>query len=309
MRLGTKLAFSLLAMIIFVLSGYGYFHILSRRDILVRMMKLEVESIGITLRVSLEKLTHFREKEYLKDIIDAVDEYEKTLGVIVYLPEENLLFRSRSLNDEIDTYVDLIKKSIHENRPLEGFEVYKKDPVFSYTLPFKDTTGQIIGGISILQHTSFVEEDIRKAEWDIFITIFILTGAIVGMILFMTRMWIARPISHLMDGINNLSNGNLNTQIDLKRGDEFSALAGTFNKLAISLKTAQEKVIQEAATRLQLERELRQSEKLAIVGQLASGLAHDIGTPLNIISGRAELIKRRLEEKEEAQEDLNIVVQ
>ncbi|MEI9479943.1 MAG: ATP-binding protein, partial [Deltaproteobacteria bacterium] len=156
---------------------------------------------------------------------------------------------------------------------------------------------------------SFVEDDIRKAEWDIFLTIFILTGATVGMILFVTRRWITLPIAQLMDGIKNLSKGNLDTQIDLKRGDEFSALARTFNQLAINLKTAQEKIIQQAETRLQLERELRQSEKLAIVGQLASGLAHDIGTPLNIISGRAELIKRKLEEKEEAQKDLNIIVQ
>jgi two-component system NtrC family sensor kinase len=309
LKLGTKLALSLLIIIIFVLSGHGYFHILSRRDILVRMMKVEVESIGKTLRVSLEELAHLKEKEYVKDIIDAIDEYEKTLGVIVYLQKENLLFRSRSLDDGIEPYVELIKRSIHEDRSQEGFGVYKKDPVFSYTLPFKNSTGQIMGGISILQHTSFVEDDIRKAEWDIFLTIFILTSATVGMILFVTRRWITLPIAQLMDGIKNLSKGNLNTQIDLKRGDEFSALARTFNRLAINLKTAQEKIIQEAENRLQLERELRQSEKLAIVGQLASGLAHDIGTPLNIISGRAELIKRRLEEKEEAQKDLNIIVQ
>jgi two-component system NtrC family sensor kinase len=309
LKLGTKLALSLLIIIIFVLSGHGYFHILSRRDILVRMMKVEVESIGKTLRVSLEELAHLKEKEYVKDIIDAIDEYEKTLGVIVYLQKENLLFRSRSLDDGIEPYVELIKRSIHEDRSQEGFGVYKKDPVFSYTLPFKNSTGQIMGGISILQHTSFVEDDIRKAEWDIFLTIFILTSATVGMILFVTRRWITLPIAQLMDGIKNLSKGNLDTQIDLKRGDEFSALARTFNRLAINLKTAQEKIIQEAENRLQLERELRQSEKLAIVGQLASGLAHDIGTPLNIISGRAELIKRRLEEKEEAQKDLNIIVQ
>jgi two-component system NtrC family sensor kinase len=307
LKLGTKLALSLLIIIIFVLSGHGYFHILSRRDILVRMMKVEVESIGKTLRVSLEELAHLKEKEYVKDIIDAIDEYEKTLGVIVYLQKENLLFRSRSLDDGIEPYVELIKRSIHEDRSQEGFGVYKKDPVFSYTLPFKNSTGQIMGGISILQHTSFVEDDIRKAEWDIFLTIF--TSATVGMILFVTRRWITLPIAQLMDGIKNLSKGNLDTQIDLKRGDEFSALARTFNRLAINLKTAQEKIIQEAENRLQLERELRQSEKLAIVGQLASGLAHDIGTPLNIISGRAELIKRRLEEKEEAQKDLNIIVQ
>lgn len=309
MRLGTKLALSLVLIIIFVLSGHGYFHILSRRDILVRMMKVEVEGIGKTLKVSLEELSHLKEEEFVKDVIDAIDEYEKTLGVIVYFQRENLLFRSRSMNDGIDPYVELIKRSIREDCPLEGFGVYKKDPVFSYTLPFKNRSGQIMGGISILQHTSFVEDDIRKAEWDIFLTIFILTGATVGMILLVTRRWIARPIAQLMEGIQNLSRGNLDTQINLKRRDEFSALAETFNRLAIDLKTAQEKNIREAEARLQLERELRQSEKLATVGQLASGLAHDIGTPLGIISGRAELIKRRLEEKEEAQKDLSVILQ
>jgi two-component system NtrC family sensor kinase len=106
-----------------------------------------------------------------------------------------------------------------------------------------------------------------------------------------------------------LSRGNLSTHINLKRRDEFFALAQTFNQLAVNLKTAQEKIIQDAESRLELERDLRQSEKLATVGQLASGLAHDIGTPLNIISGRAELIKRRLAENEENQKDLNVIVQ
>ncbi len=316
LRLGTKLALSLLIIIIFVLSGHGYFQIISRRTILVRMMKVEVEAIGKTLQVSLEKLTPFRDKEhaqdridYLKAVIDAVDEYEKTLGVVVYLQGEDLLFRSSSLNEGIDSYIELIRRSIHEDRPQEGFAVYKKDPVFTYTLPFRDSTGRILGGISILQHTSFVEEDIRKAEWNIFITIFVLTAATVGIILLVTRRWITSPISQLMDGIRNLSRGNLNTHINLKRRDEFSALAQTFNQLAVNLKTAQEKIIQETESRLDLERDLRQSEKLATVGQLASGLAHDIGTPLNIISGRAELIKRRLDQNEENQKDLNIIVQ
>lgn len=309
MRLGTKLALFLLVIIILVLTGHGYFNILSRRDILVRMMKVEVESIGKTLRISLEELAHFKEKGHVKNIIDAIDEYEKTLGVIVYFKEEDLLFRSRSLDNGIEPYIELIKKSIHEDSSQEGFGMYKEEPVFSYTLPFKNRTGQIIGGISILQHTSFAEDDIHKAEWEIFLTMFILTGATVGMILFVTRRWISVPIAQLMDGIKNLSKGNLNTQIELVRGKEFSTLAQTFNQMTINLKAAREEIIREAEARLHLERELRQSEKLAVVGQLASELAHDIGTPLNIISGRIELIKERLEKKEEAQKDLDVVVQ
>jgi len=77
----------------------------------------------------------------------------------------------------------------------------------------------------------------------------------------------------------------------------------------VDLKKAQEHIIEGAETKLELERSLRQSEKLATVGQLASGLAHEIGTPLNIIGGRAELIKRKLEDKEGAQKNLDIIVQ
>ena len=199
------------------------------------------------------------------------------------IQRENLIFRSRSLEEGIEPYLELIKRSIREDRPQEEFGVYKKVPVFSYTFPFKDRQGKNIGGISILQHTSFMEEEIRKAKWNIFITIFFLIGGTVALILFGTRKWITHPISQLMDGIKNLSKGNLDHRIDLKRGDELSELAQAFNQMAVDLKKAQERMIQEAETRLELERSLRQSEKLATVGQLASGLAHEIGTPLNII--------------------------
>jgi signal transduction histidine kinase len=58
---------------------------------------------------------------------------------------------------------------------------------------------------------------------------------------------------------------------------------------------------------LELERSLRQSEKLATIGQLASELAHEIGTPLNIIGGRAELTLRRIEDPETIRKNLDII--
>lgn len=48
---------------------------------------------------------------------------------------------------------------------------------------------------------------------------------------------------------------------------------------------------------------------MAIIGQLASGLAHEIGTPLDIISGRAELIQRRLDDKEAISKGLAAILQ
>jgi signal transduction histidine kinase len=309
LRLGTRLAIFLSLVIIAVLSGYGYFHILSRRDILIRKMKVEVRSIGETLRVSLEKISLPREMEDVQDVIDAVEESEKTLGVIVYHQGKDMVFQSHSIGEGVEPYLRVIKRSIQEGWPQEEFTVYKKYPVFSYTFPLKDKKGKNIGGVSILQHTSDMEEDVRKAKWGIFINILLLIGGTVTLVLFVTQRWIVLPISQLMDGIKNMAKGNLSTRIDLRRKDELFDLAQAFNQMAADLKEAQGRIIRDAEGRLELERSLRRSEKLATIGQLSSGLAHEIGTPLNIISGRAELLKKRFEDKNEVQKNLDIIVQ
>ena len=149
---------------------------------------------------------------------------------------------------------------------------------------------------------------LAKAKWSIFITIVMLIGGTVALVLWGTRKWVTQPISKLMDGIKSLAKGNLDHQIDLRRGDELSELAQAFNQMAVDLKEAQERIVRAAETKLELERSLRQSEKLATIGQLASGLAHEIGTPLNIIYGRTELIQRKLEDKEELQKNLDIIL-
>lgn len=308
MRLGTKLTLYLSLMIVLVLSGYGYFHTLSRRNILMRKMKIEVRSIGQTLKVSLEKISLPRGMEFVQDLIDAIEENEKILGVIVFHRTKGLLFKSQSLEEEIEPYLSLIHKTMEENLPQEAFNFYKKIPVFSYTFPLKDRKGEPIGGVSILQNTSFVEREIRKAERDIFITIFILLSGTVVFILLGMRKWISHPISRLMEATRELARGNLDLQMDWKRKDELSQLGQAFNQMAIELKEAQQRIVKEAEKKLELERTLRQSERLATVGQLASGLAHEMGTPLNIISGRIELTKKRTHDKE-VQKNLEIIAQ
>ena len=308
MKLGTKLTIYLSLIIIFTLSAYGYLDILSRRNILIRKMKVEVRSICRTLEVSLKEISLLRGKEHVKDLINAVEEYERVLGVIVYYPKEDLVFQSRSLKDGIDPYLELIKRAIREDHPQEGFGTYKKVPVFSYNFPLKDRKGRNIGGVSILQNTSFMEAEIRKAKWTIFITIFVLIGGTMTIVLLLMRRRITLPISQLVDGIKQMAKGRLNARIDLKGRDELSELAQAFNQMAFELKEAQEKMIQAAEAKLKLETNLRQSEKLATIGQLASGLAHEIGTPLNIISGRVQLAKRKLEDKEETQKNLDIIL-
>lgn len=294
-------------MIVVVLAGYGYFHIVSRRDILIRKMKAEVRSTGRTLKVALEKIALPREMEYVQDLIDAVEEDEKTLGVIVYHQPKDLVFRSRSLRPEILPYVEEIKRAIREDVPLEAFGFYEGESVFTYTFPLKDKKKKNMGGVSILQRTSFMEDDIQKAGWNIFVSILLLILGTVAFIHLGTKRWLSQPISEFVVAIRKLAKGDFTSHIDLKRKDEISEMAQEFNQMAMDLRKAREEIIEEGERRLELERALRQSDKLAAIGQLASELAHEIGTPLNIIAGRAELTRRKVNEKE-LKKNLDVVI-
>jgi signal transduction histidine kinase len=130
----------------------------------------------------------------------------------------------------------------------------------------------------------------------------------VTFILLGTRKWFTQPISQLIEATKELAKGNLHLQMEWKRRDELSELGQAFNQMALELSEAHKKIIQEADRRLELERTLRHSEKLATVGQLASGLAHEIGTPLNIITGRIELTRKRIKDAE-VQKNLEVVTE
>jgi two-component system NtrC family sensor kinase len=78
--------------------------------------------------------------------------------------------------------------------------------------------------------------------------------------------------------------------VKIRRRDEFGELARSLNSMCDQLATAQERVERETSARLEAMDQLRHADRLRTVGRLAAGIAHEIGTPLNVVSGRAEMI-------------------
>jgi PAS domain S-box-containing protein len=68
-------------------------------------------------------------------------------------------------------------------------------------------------------------------------------------------------------------------------------------------------IFKDITERKRLEREMQRTDRMALVGQLASGLAHEIGTPLNIIAGNAELLRMDLHEHGMATAEVDAIIQ
>jgi signal transduction histidine kinase len=137
-----------------------------------------------------------------------------------------------------------------------------------------------------------MEREFRRALREKVLSRLAVLALFVLSVITLTRWSIARPIRALIAGAQAVGRGDLTLRIQLRRRDEIGLLAEEFNRMATNLQMANDELIRQAEERLRLEQEVQQAQKLAAVGMLAAEVAHEIGTPLNVISGRAEVLER-----------------
>ncbi|QRK10663.1 HAMP domain-containing protein [Archangium violaceum] len=129
---------------------------------------------------------------------------------------------------------------------------------------------------------------------------------------------LARPIARLAEGARELARGNLGHRISLKRRDELGDLAHAFNDMGQALETAHRELLgfneQLAAQVEERTRELKQtqaqlsrSQRLAAMGDLAAGMAHEMNNPLAAILGNVQLMLMDLPEEDPSRRMLNTV--
>jgi signal transduction histidine kinase len=99
---------------------------------------------------------------------------------------------------------------------------------------------------------------------------------------------VGRPLADLRDHARRIGEGDYSVRAGPRRRDEIGELAGEMNVLCERLTEANRRVAEEHAARLAAFEQLRHSDRLATIGQLASGVAHELGTPLSVVSARAQ---------------------
>lgn len=120
----------------------------------------------------------------------------------------------------------------------------------------------------------------------------------------LVRMGVFIAVSSLVSWLN----GTRKRLID-ERGRLLSQIEGFNSQLQQEVKAATEELVQANDALLKTQQHLARSERLAVVGQLAASLAHEVGTPLNAISGHLELLAEETSRSADTNRRIRIIRQ
>ncbi len=292
MSLGNKLTCYLLVGVLLVMGVDLYLSVERTRNNLLVDLRSEVSTLSRTLQIALDTAGGDAPEQYFERLTAGISGFENVLGVAFYNRNGDISSLSASLQNRQLPDVN-VRGVIDSRTPTEGLFTEGKAQRYYRVGPIANSNGEGVAAFLILEDLPLFTSEFRARAYETFLTTLGLMGVLALIVPAMIRRGVTYPLNRFAQQIEVIGQGRFDQRLATTRRDEIGRLAQEFDRMCVRLESAQHRLLVESEEKLRLERALRHSGKLTALGQLASRLAHEIGTPLNVIQGRAEQLLRQ----------------
>ncbi len=341
--IGAKLILVVGFILMLSIGIYAYVNIASQKKQLTGEVMRGAIRISETVRRSTryDMLKNLRED--LHQIIETIGQQEGLENIRVFNKDGQIMFSSdkSEIGEMVDKKAEACYACHSAEKPLERLDTPDRSRIFKskqghrvlgvisaiYNEPDCYTPAchahpperKVLGVLDIRMSLADVDKEIKGAQNKMIIFTVIAFLVISVTISISISRYVTRPVKELVKGTKKIAEGDLNHSISIKAEGEIAELASSFNQMTLDLKKADEKLIDWGKTLEQkvqqrteelrkTENQLIQSDKVASLGKLAAGVAHEINSPLTGVLTYSSLLLKAKKEGDPDREDLEVIV-
>ena len=298
MKLARKITLALTVTIFVVMAAYAFY--LSRKQVILFEGDLQGSATrGAAVRLLIQEMWKRDGAVKTQDLVEKVADMLENVDV------RWIDLRAKPGSPE---YVDLVPQ---DRQALAAGAVlmllqdeHGPDPRRVNFVPMGDGSSAVLEITRRLyREVSFV----RTSQTAIFVTTLCAVIACSLIALFLGYWFVGRPVELLRDRARRAGDGDFEGCLKLKQRDEMGELGAEIDEMCAKIAETNARLAAETEAKLAALERMRHSERLASVGRFASGIAHELGTPLNVVSARAKMIGSDLQQNPQTRAHARVI--
>jgi two-component system NtrC family sensor kinase len=282
-RLTWKLSLAVGLGILVVLSGHAWVRVERDRDRFLDDLKSDHRTVGRALATAVELLGAREGEDRARALVDEVNRREPDIALRWVQLGANATPRTEALRGT--------RPRLQRRGDVESFTTTLDDgEIALVTYVTLRVPTQRVSAIEIVeplrQQPVYEREAISRTASTTAIVVVICIAIILGF----GVVFVGRPLNVLRDHARRVGRGERAIQTRLSARDEIGELAREMNAMTTALDDARDRARSEEMARLSTLAQLRHADRLRVVGEIASSVAHDLGTPMSTVRARAQMI-------------------
>lgn len=317
-KISYKLILAVGGVTVLIIMIFSYFIIESQHRAMIGLLEQNASQCSETIKSGTKYDMLLNQREHTYQIIETISEQEGLEKIRIFnkLGEISYSTDTTEIHEMVDKKAESCFACHAEDAALEKLSIPERTRIFSSSNEQKslgiinpiynepscwqsdchahDKSQTVLGVLDVTMSLDEVEQQITANRTKIVMFALSAIIAISLLLWILVHKLVGKPVEQLVKATKIVAEGDLQYKIKKFKNDELGILGQSFNDMTSKLVAAQ--------------RQLYQSDKLASLGRLTSGIAHEINNPLTGVLSYSSILLKRTDFSAEVKQDLEVIV-